>query len=200
MQKALLKRIVKEGIRKQRKNIPLSQIAIRKRITLAVAREITQESPLAERYWNIFVEATEAEADLWMFLNLENVRRVVLDANQIRQLASLYERWQGMCEFMIDEYDVLPPRFKEQRWSKDVLIKIAGFVASTKEVISADFAERGRTELVPEHFTALKGMIDWVRFVTLGQDSYLEFIGKMYRAIQFVRQHPHFARRPEPKQ
>ena len=125
MQKTLLKGVVKEEIRKRRKGISLSLIAIRKRITLAVAREITQQSPLSERYWNTFVDATEAESDLWAFLQLKDGSEVVLNAQQIQQLLSLYERWRRMCEFLIDEYDRLSRLPKGERWTKSTVLGIA---------------------------------------------------------------------------
>lgn len=199
MQKTLLRRIVKEEIRKRRKGISLSLIAIRKRITLAVAREITQQSPLSERYWNTFVDATEAESDLWAFLQLKDGSEVVLNAQQIQQLLSLYERWRRMCEFLIDEYDRLSPRFKERRWTKSTVLGIARLVASAEAAISSDFAEQGKTILSPEHFSALKGTIDWARFVTLGQDPYLRFLEEMHNALCFVKRHPHFANICEPR-
>jgi hypothetical protein len=212
MQKVLLKKIIKEEIKRHRKDISSSLTAIRKRITLAVAREITRQSTVSECYWNIFVAATEAESGLWMFLALASVGQDVTDVapekplllhcvvntRQIEQLLLLYERWERMCEFLMDEYDRFPPEFKKKNWTMETLSEIASHVSSTKEATFSDFAERETTVLAAEHFPVLKGMIDWVRFVALGEESYRTFMSEMHEALKFVGQHPHFARRPKP--
>jgi len=192
MQKALFKRIVREEIKKQRRNVIASLAVIRKKITLAVAREIMQQSRPPERYWNVFVDATEAEEALWPFLKLEGVRQLVVDMKYIEQLLSLYGRWQRMCEFLIDEYDRLPPRLKG-KWTIDDLVEIAAYVATTKEKLFSDFAEREETMLAPGHFLILKGMIDWIRFAALGEDCYLKFLVEMKDLMRILGQHPRFA-------
>lgn len=193
MRKELLRRIVKEEIRQRRKKIVASLIVIRKRLILAAAKEIVRQSPPPKRYWNMFVSATEAEYDLWPFLQLEGVSQLRLGMEGIELLSLLYERWQRICEFLIDEYECAPSQFK-QKWSKDSVVEIAAYVYATRATMLSDFAEREETMLAPGDFPILKDMIDWVRFVAIGEDQYLKFLTEMRDAMQVVKQHPYFAR------
>lgn len=193
MQKELLRRIIKKEIKQQRKKVVAPLIIIRKKLILAAAKEIVRQSPLPERYWNIFVDATEAECNLWPFLQLEGVNQLGLNIEGTEQLLSLYERWQRICEFLIDEYECAPSRFKRE-WTKDNIIEVAAHIYAVKVTMLSDFAERKETMLTPEHFLILKDMIDWVRFVAIGEDRYLKFLTEMRDAMQIVGRHPHFAR------
>lgn len=191
MQKTLFRRIVKQEIRKNRKGKITSLAVIRKRITLAIAGEALQPQ-LTERYWNIFVEATEAEHDLWAFLQLDGVNQLFVDTKHLEQLLLLYERWQHMCEFLIDEYDRLPERFTG-KWTIDQLLEIAGYVGAAKETMFSDFAERDETMLTQGNIPVLKEMIDWTRYAALGDDRYRTFLAEMHEAMQTLKQHPRFA-------
>jgi hypothetical protein len=191
VQKTLFRKIVKEETRKQRKNKAASLAVIRKRITLAVAQEILQQVRPPERYWNIFVDATETEYDLWTFLQVKDMSKLFVTTEQLERLLLLYERWQRMCEFLIDEYDRLPTRFTG-KWTPDQLLEIAGYVGAAKDTMFSEFAEQEATSLAPDYFLVLKEMIEWTRLAALGEDRYQTFLAEMKDTMQALRQHPRF--------
>ena len=128
---------------------------------------------------------------MWIFLPLDGARELFVDTKHLEQLLLLYERWQHMCEFLIDEYDRLPHRFTE-KWSIDNLLEVAGCVGAAKATMFSDFAERNETMLTPGHFPILKEMIDWTRFAALGESRYETFLSDMKDVMRTLRQHPRF--------
>lgn len=194
---ALLEKIIEEEVSGQEKDNGAPIAIVRKRIALAIAREVIGPEQPEDRYWNIFAGATEAEYELWAFLvlaQLEGVRELRLTMDQIEQLERLYEQWQRMCEFLMDEYGRLPERFKD-KWAFDNLLEIAGYVAAAKETMVSDFGEHMETMLALNHFPIIKEMIGWTRFAALGEDQYTRFAAEMNAAMQTLRQNPHFAPR-----
>ncbi len=179
MEREEVKQVLKESIIKF--DSPFSAVACRGRISRAVAEKKIKPI-LSEADWKVFLETLEVEYLLYVtdFLATSEPFNKLVIAELVDKLKILFDKWQRLLEFMIDNYDKLPSRIKRVI-NQETLVRDAAYIYAAKEDLWQKIESGGAAKFVSSISEPAATLLARVRMFLLGREGpsdekYREFI------------------------
>lgn len=164
---------------------------IRRRVFLGIAEERIKQS-VSAKSWDVFKTAVVVSVRCLLSRPPSGTVAIRFSLDAFQELLVLYENCVKLLNFLIDEYENLPEKFRNS-WTPDQLISVAGYLEARKSVMFEQFALGKTVFLAPIDMDLIVDLARWTVQVIAGEEMLCQIAKEFGRALLVIDSDPRFS-------